>query len=110
MEDKDNILVDQFLKSTKQDIHDDGFTDEIFQKIPEPILSWNHISQWLCYAIVFCVLVFGGGWEMISNTLAETTSYKHTMNTLMQDGYYIIIFSIITLNTLYYNFKDKLEI
>ncbi len=108
MEDKDALLVEEFLHQTMQDIPDNGFTDKVMEHIPAPSITWDRVTQWVCYAIVASVIAFGGGLDILRDTLSDYSSTKKLLHSLLENGIYITTFVVLTSGIVIYNLKDIL--
>ena len=109
MDDKDTLLVEEFLHQTRQDIPDNGFTDRGMEHIPEPTFTWDRLVQWACYVIVAVVIIFGGGLEIVRDTISDYSVSRNLIHTLLENGIYTIVFVILTSGVMIYNLKDILK-
>ena len=74
MNDKDNILIEDFFKqAAMQQIEDNGFTERVMENLPDMHLATvRRLSRlWTAFCVVIGVVLFFvfGGWEVLQSLL-----------------------------------------
>ena len=72
MNDKDNILIEDFFKqAAMQQIEDNGFTERVMENLPDMHLATvRRLSRlWTAFCVVIGVVLFFvfGGWEVLQS-------------------------------------------
>ena len=72
MNDKDNILIEDFFKqAAMQQIEDNGFTERVMENLPDMHLATvRRLSRlWTVFCVVIGVVLFFvfGGWEVLQS-------------------------------------------
>ena len=72
MDDKDNIMIEEFFKqAAKQQIEDNGFTERVMLSLPNANAAMvRRLSLlWTLFCLLVAVILFFafGGWQMLTN-------------------------------------------
>ena len=80
MDDKDNIMIEEFFKqAAKQQIEDNGFTERVMLSLPNANAAMvRRLSLlWTLFCLLVAVILFFafGGWQMLTNMFYNGLAY-----------------------------------
>ena len=80
MDDKDNIMIEDFFKqAAQQQIEDNGFTERVMMSLPNTNAAMvRRLSLlWTLFCLLVAVILFFafGGWQMLTNMFYNGLAY-----------------------------------
>lgn len=84
MDNKDDILLEQFLAPARKEIADNGFTEKVIRRLPEQEFLYSPATDFLVKLLVAILFVVSGGLTALADNLQQAIAYaNHNVGSIM---------------------------
>ncbi len=96
MEDNDELLRQFFSEAAKQQVADDGFTNQVMQRLPLRIKWFTRLWTLACVLVAIILFVAFRGWELLAAQLEALLRAASTVTfTLNPVTLAVILFGLL---------------